>query len=310
MGWVQGFSIYVGIFFIVAFTSVNDWIKDKNFVKLASQVKKDKIGVIRGKHGVTQTISVYKLVTGDVVLLEPGCMIPADCVLIEGEDVFVDENKYSDDRTRVKKAIANDENFNQYPDPFLLSGTFVESGAGKALVCAVGSNSRRGDYDEKQDTTSKTPLQIKLDNLGALFTKYGILAALAIFGASLINFVIRLIIDPEARNLDAILNDLCLYLTQFVTVIIVAVPEGLPLVITLSLAYSVMRMKKDGILIKDLTSPEVMGRVDQILVGKTGTLTTGDFKVKAFYVQGKMVKNQRTNTLFNTDLIDKVLALV
>jgi P-type E1-E2 ATPase len=68
----------------VTISAINDYIKDKNFVKLNSEVKKDKIGVLRGKQGVTQTVSIYKLVVGDIVLLEPGCMVPADCVLIEG----------------------------------------------------------------------------------------------------------------------------------------------------------------------------------------------------------------------------------
>ena len=87
-------------------------------------------------------------------------------------------------------------------------------------------------------------------------------------------------------------------------------PEGLPLTIGLSLAYSVKRMKSDGILVKDLTSPETMGKVDQILVGKTGTLTTGDLKVDAFYVQGKIVKNKRVNTLFNTELDENIINLI
>lgn len=136
------------------------------------------------------------------------------------------------------------------------------------------------------------------------------MASLAILLASLINFSIKLGVNEEARNIDNILNDLSLYFTQFVTIIIVAVPEGLPLTITLSLAYSVLRMKDDGILIKDLTSPESMGKVDQILVGKTGTLTTGDLKVNQFYVQGKVLKNKRANTLFNTDLKEEVLNLI
>jgi len=183
------------------------------------------------------------------------------------------------------------------------------SGSGKALVCAVGANSRRGAYDDKLDTESKTPLQKKLDNLGAICTKYGILASLAIFGASITNFIFNVIFS-ESFDFTTMVNLLTLYATQFVTVIIVAVPEGLPLTISLSLAYSVMRMKKDGVLIKDLNSPEVMGRVDQILIGKTGTLTVGDFKVTDFYVQGKHLKNKRANTLFNTELKDEVLRLI
>lgn len=109
---------------------------------------------------------------------------------------------------------------------------------------------------------------------------------------------------------DEILTLITGFITQFITVIIVAVPEGLPLTITLSLAYSVMRMKKDGILIKDLTSPEVMGRVDNILIGKTGTLTTGELKVTDFWAQGKTFQNKRANTLFNVDIKEDVLTLI
>lgn len=180
--------------------------------------------------------------------------------------------------------VVNETNSSKHYNPFLLSGTFVVRGSGKALVCAVGANSRRGIYDEKLDTESKTPLQEKLDNLGALCTKWGILASLAIFAASALNFTFNCIF-AESFSFSTMMNLLAIYITQFVTVIIVAVPEGLPLTISLSLAYSVMRMKKDGVLIKDLTSPEKMGRVDQILVGKTGTLTAGDFKVTDFIVQ-------------------------
>ena len=131
-----------------------------------------------------------------------------------------------------------------------------------AVVCVVGKNSRRGGFDEKLDTTSKTQLQTRLDILGATLTKWAIYSSLAIFVACLFHFIINVSTNPAARTFGFILNSLSLYVTQFVTIIIVAVPEGLPLAITMSLAYSVMRMKGDGVLIKDLSSPEVMGRVD------------------------------------------------
>lgn len=83
-GWVQGFSIYVAIFLIVSITSLNDWLKDKNFVRLQSKVKNEEIAVIRGKQGATQSVNVFKLVVGDVILLETGCRVPADCILVEG----------------------------------------------------------------------------------------------------------------------------------------------------------------------------------------------------------------------------------
>ena len=132
-----------------------------------------------------------------------------------------------------------------------------------------------------------------------------------ISGAFLLNLTIKIIFDDIFRsNVDMIFDLLARYFTTFITVIIVAVPEGLPMVISLSIAYSVKRMKSDGILLKDLGAPEKMGQVDQILVGKTGTLTTGDLKVTEFYVQGKIIKSKRPNTLFNINLSDDVLNLI
>lgn len=149
---------------------------------------------------------------------------------------------------------------------------------------------------------------MKLDVLAAILTKIGILASFAILAASLLNLIIRLIFFETAA--DDIINRLCIYATQFVTIIIVAVPEGLPLAITLSLACSVNRMKDDGILLKDLDTPEIMANVNQVLVGKTGTLTTADLKVTSFYVQSKVIQNKRPTTLFNTDLKDEVVSLI
>jgi P-type E1-E2 ATPase len=83
-GWVPGVSIYIAIFIIVTITSANDWVKDKLFVNLQSRIKDEDIAVIRGKYGATQSVNVFKLVVGDIVLLETGSRIPADCILIEG----------------------------------------------------------------------------------------------------------------------------------------------------------------------------------------------------------------------------------
>jgi Ca2+-transporting ATPase len=177
----------------------------------------------------------------------------------------------------------------------------IISGAGKALVCCVGANSRRGILDEKLDTTSKTPLQAKLDNLGARFTKWGILAAFAILVASivLLIFYLGLILKLSTGEL---IDYVCKDVSIAVTIIVVAVPEGLPLTITISLAYSVMRMKKDGILVKNLNSPEIMGSVEEICTGKTATLTKNDMKVVDLYTESRLIKNSRNNTLFNCEL--------
>jgi Ca2+-transporting ATPase len=98
-------------------------------------------------------------VVGDIILLETGSRIPADCILIESQDFSVDETYYRQSNQKATpKKVASNDNFDQCPDPFLLSSTLVATGVGKAVVCCVGENSRRGLKEDKLDTSSKTPL--------------------------------------------------------------------------------------------------------------------------------------------------------
>jgi len=178
-------------------------------------------------------------------------------------------------------------------------------------VCAVGKHSRRGVHEEKLDTESKTPLQVKLENLGGIFTKWGIYAALAILIATIVNLIITLAVNDDFKfasstTLKYFIDDL----TLAITIIVVAVPEGLPLTIALSLAYSVMRMKDDKILVRNLNAPEVMGRVEEICTGKTATLTKNEMTVAQFYAQGLLIKNSRKNTLFNCELEKPMIQLI
>lgn len=100
------------------------------------------------------------------------------------------------------------------------------------------------------------------------------------------------------------------YFAIAVTMIIVAVPEGLPMAVSISLAYSVDKMKKDNILVKNLESPEVMAGVEELCTGKTSTLTTGDMKVRAFYTEGRFIENNRHQILFNSNLSEKSISLI
>lgn len=221
------------------------------------------------------------MVVGDVIILETGARIPADCLLIEGTDITVDEKIYSggNNPVVVRKSVATSENVQEHPDPFLLADTLLASGSGLAVVCVVGRKSRRGAHDPELDTSSKTPLQVKLENLGGIFTKWGLYAAIAILIASSVNFIIKTSTMSDYQTAAQIIPGIVSLFTIPIAIIIVAVPEGLPLSITLALAYSVMRMKHDGVLVRDLESPERMGRVDEIVTGKTATLTQNDMKV-------------------------------
>ena len=104
-GWVQGVSIYFAILVIVTVTAGNDWIKDKNFVRLQSEIKNEDISVIRGKYAATQSVNMYDVVVGDVILLETGCRVPADCILLEGNEITIDETYYNPNATNKRQIV-------------------------------------------------------------------------------------------------------------------------------------------------------------------------------------------------------------
>ena len=310
-GWIEGAAIYFAIFIIVSIVSANDWMKDKQFVKLQSSVKDQDIPVIRGKYGATQSVNIYDLVVGDIILLETGARIPADCLLIDGQDLSIDESYYNQNEVRaVKKKVASEKNYYENPDPFLLSQSLIVSGVGRAVVCCVGPQSRRGIYEDKLDTSTKTPLQKKLENLAGIFTKAGLYAAILIFIASLVRQVMTVMATNRGVLDELTIEAFFRSITLTITLIIVAVPEGLPLTVGISLAYSVMRMKKDKVLVRNLNAPEVMGSVEEICTGKTNTLTKGDMRVTQFYAQSRLIRITRKNTLFNCELFDNMIQLL
>ena len=147
--------------------------------------------------------------------------------------------------------------------------------------------------------------------MAGTFTKWGIIASIAIFIANIVNMSISIAADSKwAFASTKTLEKICQDLTLVIIIVIVAVPEGLPMTISLSLAYSVMRMKDDGILVKNLNSPEVMGSVEEICTGKTATLTKNDMKVAQFYASSRLIKNSRKNTLFHCELDDDQIELI
>jgi Ca2+-transporting ATPase len=251
-------------------------------------------------------------VVGDIILLETGGRVPADSILIEGADLAVDETYYYAVNAKAsKKTVATEDNIKQKPkpDPFILSNTMVVQGSGRALVCAVGAFSRRGILDDKLDTESKTPLQTKLHNLGTIFTKYALMGALIIFLAYIFNFCMRVFVSGNDENRQAanIIRDIAECFTLAIVMVMVSVPEGLPLAIVMSLAYSVMKMKDDGILVRDLNAPEKMGRVTEVCTGKTSTLTKGDMKISQLYSQSILVQNSKKDTILKCELFDEIV---
>ncbi|KAF9876049.1 calcium-translocating P-type ATPase [Colletotrichum karsti] len=285
--WVEGVAIVVAIAIVVIVGSLNDYSKERQFAKL-NQKKKDRdIKVVRS--GRTVEISVHNLLAGDVVHLEPGDLVPVDGILIEGFNVKCDESQATGESDIIKKrngddvfnAIQNGEDPKKL-DPFIQSGARIMEGVGTFMVTSTGIHSSYGKtlmaLDEDPEVT---PLQSKLNTIAEYIAKLGGAAGLLLFIVLFIEFLVKLPKQPAsvtpAEKGQLFIN----IVITVVTIIVVAVPEGLPLAVTLALSFATRRMLKDMNLVRHLKACEVMGNANTICSDKTGTLTQNKMQVVA-----------------------------
>ncbi|KAJ4332815.1 plasma membrane calcium [Didymella glomerata] len=283
--WVEGVAIIVAIAIVVVVGAANDWQKERQFVKLNKKKDDRQIKVIRS--GRTQQVLVYDILVGDVVNLEPGDLIPVDGILIQGHGIKCDESSATGESDLLKKtagdeafrAIEKHENLKKV-DPFILSGAKVSEGVGQFLVTATGVNSSYGKtLMSLREDAEVTPLQSKLNVLATYIAKLGSAAALLLFVVLFIEFLVHLR-GSSATASEKGQNFLDILIVA-ITVIVVAVPEGLPLAVTLALAFATTRMLKDNNLVRLLRSCETMGNATTICSDKTGTLTQNKMTVVA-----------------------------
>ena len=153
---MEGLAILIASVILIAITSLADWLKDRRFVGLQSLIKEDTVAVIRGKFGATQSVSVWDLVVGDVVLLETGANIPCDCLVLEAYDLVVSAMEEDNIERDFPKSPVGE---NGLEDPFLRMGSNIKRGQTKALVCSVGVCGSGFKDVEKLDTDIDTKLQ-------------------------------------------------------------------------------------------------------------------------------------------------------
>lgn len=302
--WVEGVAIVVAIIIVVLVGSINDWQKERQFKKLNEKREDRNVKVIRG--GSEMVINVKDVVVGDVCLLEPGEIIPVDGIFLRGHNVRCDESGATGESDAIKKfsydeCIKERDNLQpgqrQKKDCFLISGAKVLEGVGEYVVIAVGPTSfngrimmaMRGDADE-------TPLQIKLNHLAELIAKLGGASGLLLFIALMIRFFVQLKTNPD-RSANDKAQSFIQILIIAVTLVVVAVPEGLPLAVTLALAFATKRMTKQNLLVRVLGSCETMANATVVCTDKTGTLTQNEMTVVAgsLGVHGKFVKDLSDN---------------
>ncbi|KAF9876798.1 calcium-translocating P-type ATPase [Colletotrichum karsti] len=283
--YVEGLAILFAIAIVTLVGSVNDWQKERAFVRLSA--KKDERDIKVTRSGKPIMISVHDLLVGDVLHLEPGDLVPVDGIFIDGHDLKCDESSATGESDALKKtggmavmrALERGESAGEL-DPFIISGAKVLEGVGTFMCTSVGVNSSFGKIMMSVRTeTEPTPLQHKLEGLAMAIAKLGSIAAGLLFFVLLFRFLAGLPTDrrPATDKASSFMD----ILIVAVTIIVVAVPEGLPLAVTLALAFATTRMLKENNLVRVLRACETMGNATAICSDKTGTLTTNKMTVVA-----------------------------
>ncbi|KAJ6544760.1 calcium-transporting ATPase [Mycena vulgaris] len=305
--WVEGVAIMIAILIVVIVGSVNDWQKERQFQTLNDKKEERGVKVIRG--GVETVVDIKQVVVGDIALLEPGEIVPCDGVFLSGHNVKCDESGATGESDAIKKLSYDDcialrgTDGGAHTDCFVISGSKVLEGVGKYVVVAVGTKSFNGRIMMAlRGDTDNTPLQIKLNALAELIAKLGSAAGLILFSALLIRFFVQLgtgepVRTPAQKGI-AFVNILIIS----VTLIVVAVPEGLPLAVTLALAFATKRMTYEKLLVRILGSCETMANASVVCTDKTGTLTqnvmtvvAGSVGIHAKFVRRLEENEARTN---------------
>ncbi|KAI9217079.1 hypothetical protein BC828DRAFT_361401 [Blastocladiella britannica] len=276
--WIEGLAIMATVAFVVLVNAGNDYKKALQFRFLSSQRGvTSMITVLRQAHtgspaALTQ-IPVIHLQVGDVVHLATGDVVPADGLLIDAHQCRTDESSVTGETDAVSKKHTG--------DVFLISGSKVVEGICQYLVTSVGVHSLQGRSAMSLRTESElTPLQVKLVDMAESIAKFGVTAAALIIVAGLIKFFILYAPSGFKEDDDGtvlrgseIAERLIKVFITGVTVVVVAVPEGLPMAVTLALGFATIRMMKDNNLVRVLASCETMGGCTTICSDKTGTLT-------------------------------------
>ncbi|KAI1650841.1 calcium-translocating P-type ATPase [Daldinia loculata] len=282
--WIEGVAIIVAIVIVVLVGSLNDWQKERQFAKLNRKKQDRLVKVIRS--GKTVEISIFDLMAGDVVHLDPGDLIPVDGILIQGFNVKCDESQATGESDIIRKrpaddvfaAIENGEDTRKL-DPFIQSGGRVMEGVGTFLATSTGVYSSYGKtMMSLNEDPEITPLQSKLNVIAEYIAKLGGAAGLLLFIVLFILFLVRVPSNDSMTPSQKGQQFIEIFIVV-VTIIVVAVPEGLPLAVTLALAFATNRMIKDNNLVRHLKACEVMGNATTICSDKTGTLTQNKMTV-------------------------------
>jgi len=281
VGWVESATIIGAIVVTIIATAANDYQKDYKFRKLNK--RREERWVAATRSGKSCRVSVFDIVVGDLLHVEAGDVLAADGVLVEAFGVRCDESHLSGEAEVMHKISAVEycqPTPGGFADPFLYSGSIVSQGVGTYIATAVGTNSTSGRIAMSlRYEVEVTPLQQRLAHLAKSILILGSVVGLLYFAGLFIRFLID-ISRPSSSATPREIGEAFLNVFMLaITLVVIAVPEGLSLAVAAALAFTSTHMFRDNMLVKVLRSCEVMGSVTTICVDKTGTLTCNEMTV-------------------------------
>jgi Ca2+-transporting ATPase len=313
---VEGLAVMVAVILATGVAFASEYKSDREFEVLNAHKDAVHVKVIRG--GSVHAVSLDDIVVGDVVSLETGDEIPGDGRLLKAIELYVDQSLMTGESEPVRKRVSAVDDVAEGPDQpgCLYRGTQIIDGSGVMLVADVGDATMLGQIarrlsggeDEEEEagadteekrvkhklTISKelTPLQVKLKDLAELISKVGYLAAGLIFAALLVRGLFfttpaEVFWPHGTEDVLTVSRNLLSYFVYMVIIIVVAVPEGLPMSVTVSLALAMQKMTRANSLVRQLVACETIGSATVICSDKTGTLTQNRMQVVRAFLGGR-----------------------
>lgn len=271
--WFETLGIFIAIFFATLISTLSEYGSNKAFNRLFKENNIKECKVKRDNN--LKIIKISEVVVGDIIYLNGGDYVPADGIIIDGE-ISLDEASISGESKDIQKRI-NDK---------LFKGTTVTSGEAIMKVTLVGVNTMHGAITvELSDVSENSPLKTRLTHLAKIISTIGYIGAFLVFFSYLFSVIVIAnkfnlgLIVKFVSNVPQLINHIIYATTLAVTIIVVSVPEGLPLMVALVLSTNMKKMVKKNVLVKRMVGIETAGSLNVLLSDKTGTLTNGRLSV-------------------------------
>jgi len=297
-GWIEGVAIFFAVFIVVNISAYMNSKEEKEFNSLNKANRRKEVEVLRRTN--TFQIDTEELVVGDIINYKVGDVTDVDAIMIENNGILVDESSLTGESKEIKKTMNLVEN-NITCGPLICSGCAIKKGSCKAVVVCVGASTVARQAEADVDNTKQTPLQEKLDNLKDEISNVAYYVSILI-GILMVakEVCIRLYYDLpifDSTAIDVIVNAFIIS----ISLLVVALPEGLPMAVTLSLVHSMKKMKQENNLVKYIDSSETMGNVNELCSDKTGTLTTGEMILARVFLTGTDYNLENSNPSSNSN---------